>query len=58
MRQCVYIVAGGWDYEGSRIVGVYDTNEKAKKCKKKEEKDQNAKKVIYDYIVIEKQEIK
>ena len=51
MNKYVYIVHGGWDYNGDEINGVCSTKEKAKKIESAFN-DEN-----YDYIVIEKHEV-
>ncbi len=29
MNDCVYILSGGWDYEGYSVIGVFTTKDKA-----------------------------
>lgn len=50
----VWIVEGGWHYEGGIILGIYNTLEKAKD---KEKETIESKEYYYDYINITEWEV-
>jgi hypothetical protein len=47
--QIVWIVEGGWDYEGSEILGIYSTPELADACAKENTDKRDYK---YDYVAV------
>jgi hypothetical protein len=48
----VFIVQAGWDYEGSRVIGVYASRERAEEAKKVEKA-----KGAYDFVMINEWEV-